>query len=166
VLADIAEVMVRTGETSKATTLVNTISDSYQHAAALTRLASAVAAAGDLDRAEAMVRMIDDPYHRAAALVRLVVEVRAAVDLPRAQALVDAIDSPDQQVAALIALARHVSVPDARRLVAVALRSGHWIAALGMLGSIEPDTISAIADDFLAAGRDQHALPKAEIEEA
>jgi hypothetical protein len=94
---------------------------------------------------------IDLPPHRAAALVA-VAEAMSAVDLDGASRLVEQIPASALQAKSFahlaIAAVAQGRPDDARRLVARALTGDGWPSALVAMAHVEPDALTALADQW------------------
>ena len=75
----------------------------------------------------------------------------SAGDLDRAEAAARAITDPGRQAQALADLATTIGQDQARSLLAQALVTGGWEPLVGVLVQIDPSTVIAIADEYLAA---------------
>lgn len=85
-------------------TLVQEITDPYEHEEALVELVTAFAAARAYDRAEAVAREIADTHLREEAFIKLVAGIAAAKAYDRAEALTQEMTNPCLRVTALTEL--------------------------------------------------------------
>jgi hypothetical protein len=116
----------------------------------LADLAAIRSKAGDHAGAERVVRTI--PAHNSyvsKALIAAAEALAEAGEVDRAEAVARSASNPSDEAAALIEVAARADPERARPLVAQALRVADWTAPLRLLPSLEPDAVSALADDLL-----------------
>ncbi|ALG10485.1 hypothetical protein [Kibdelosporangium phytohabitans] len=101
------------------------------------------------DRAENVALANPHSGHRTAALTKVAVTFARGGDLDRAERLVRSIGDRQGRSSALTELAKVAPAPQARRLLALALRIGRWDKTVPVLARSAPEVVLALAEDVL-----------------
>ncbi|HVV09550.1 hypothetical protein [Amycolatopsis sp.] len=135
--------------------IVRLIRDPHTLSEAELALVEALANAGDLERAEALSASLVFPEYRARAALALV-KALVGNDIARAETLARSIGQKERRVEALAVVAAAGETRHARRILADALREGHWTE---LLTAFEPEIVLALADEVLGAGSGSEHSP-------
>jgi hypothetical protein len=111
----------------------------------------ALASAGLRERAgqaaEATARSISDAGRQASALAEVAEALAVAGLYDRAEATAQS--APEALMRVAVALARREESVRARRLIGRVWAVGHWTEPLSIIGSLAPETLTAVCDDLL-----------------
>ncbi|MDQ3987708.1 MAG: hypothetical protein M3291_00635 [Actinomycetota bacterium] len=135
-------VWAQIGETTRAEALAKSITNPYEKAQGLTRLAATATTAGEHERAarlaseaEALTQQITNPDRRAGVLIRLAT-------------LLMSMSNETSQVPEH-ARGRSPLMVRTRHLLAVALVNGSWTESVASLAHVDPAAVAALADEVL-----------------
>jgi tetratricopeptide (TPR) repeat protein len=162
-LANLVEVVATASDTHEAgviarqaAVVISLTTNQTRRREALIGLAQEVVAAAGTDRAgvlakraELLVGSITDRCLQADVLVNL---ARATAGEPKwADDLTRSIGEPDKWARALAGAAQDIEPVRARRYIALALRLGHWTTPLTALSLVQPEVLTAVAEELLPA---------------
>jgi hypothetical protein len=162
-LANLVEVVATASDTDEANVVprqaavvISLTTNQTRRREALIGLAQEVVAAAGTDRAgvlakraELLVGSITDRCLQADVLVNL---ARATAGEPKwADDLTRSIGEPDKWARALAGAAQDIEPVRARRYIALALRLGHWTTPLTALALVQPEVLTAVAEELLPA---------------
>ncbi len=148
-LSAVVSVAASSGDLDRAEAAANAITSPSVQATALGATATAAARARDFGRADSIARRITDSSWQGRMIADVVRAMAEAGDLAAAEELARVVSDPYEQSRTSSQLASAVEPRRAGRLIAFALRNGHWTMPLLVLSKLQPTALQALADEVI-----------------